>query len=176
YHEALLSLVGQILHKIQFSFNQSHLDELDDETYDDDNETEWQHFLRQCLETVAKVSDLLPSETFRLVVSTQNLEYLDLYLGIEQFVVVEGLTRRLMIVAENECRKLHCSLRDLSSMLQALGRLAEHFIADRFMENFPDAFMLIGKLVDVISYGSRVRLYEVTSTVSNVLQADFVEV
>ncbi len=36
YKEALLSLVTQILQKLQFRYNQSHLDELDDDTLDDD--------------------------------------------------------------------------------------------------------------------------------------------
>ena len=36
YHEALVSLVSQILQKVQFRYNQSQLDELDDETLDDD--------------------------------------------------------------------------------------------------------------------------------------------
>ncbi len=31
-----MSLVSQILHKIQFRYNQSHLEELDDDTLDDD--------------------------------------------------------------------------------------------------------------------------------------------
>ena len=36
YKEAFASLVTQILHKIQFRYNQSHLEELDDDTLDDD--------------------------------------------------------------------------------------------------------------------------------------------
>ena len=85
-------------------------------------------------------------------------EYLDLYLGLQQYVVTDMTaasgassgdgpqhTKRLSIVAENECRKLHCTLRDLSSLLQALGRLADHFIADRFMDSFADASMLMEK-------------------------------
>ena len=33
------------------------------------SETEWQHFLRQCLEVVAKVAELITAETFQLIVS-----------------------------------------------------------------------------------------------------------
>ena len=51
--------------------------------------------------------------------------------------------RHLTITAENECRKLHCSLRDLASLLQALGRLAEHFIGEKFLERFTDGTMLL---------------------------------
>ena len=33
------------------------------------SETEWQHFLRQCLEVVAKVAELTTAETFQTIVS-----------------------------------------------------------------------------------------------------------
>ena len=32
------------------------------------SETEWQHYLRQSLEVVAKVAELLPTQAFRLLV------------------------------------------------------------------------------------------------------------
>lgn len=51
--------------------------------------------------------------------------------------------RRLNISAENDCRRLHCSLRDLSSLLQAVGRLAEHFIGEIFAARFSDALAVV---------------------------------
>lgn len=53
------------------------------------------------------------------------------------------LGRRLNISAENDCRRLHCSLRDLSSLLQAVGRLAEHFIGEIFAARFSDALAVV---------------------------------
>lgn len=50
---------------------------------------------------------------------------------------------RLNITAENDCRRLHCSLRDLSSLLQAVGRLAEYFIGDVFASRFSDALTVV---------------------------------
>lgn len=50
---------------------------------------------------------------------------------------------RLNITAENDCRRLHCSLRDLSSLLQAAGRLAEYFTGDVFAARFSDAFTVV---------------------------------
>ena len=32
-------------------------------------ETEWQHFLRQCLELIAKVAEIITPETFQILVS-----------------------------------------------------------------------------------------------------------
>ena len=37
------------------------------------SETEWQHFLRQCLEVVAKVAELTTAETFQAIVSLKSL-------------------------------------------------------------------------------------------------------
>lgn len=175
YQEALLSLVSNMLHKLQFRYNQSQLEELDDEVLDDDNETEWQTFLCQSLEIVAKVAEIYTAETFRLLYEPFR-EHLDIYLGLDQFVRNNAQGRHLTITAENECRKLHCSLRDLASLLQALGRLAEHFIGEKFLERFTDGTMLLERLVNTVVYGSKSQLFNVTSTIQNVLHTDFVGV
>lgn len=111
-------------------------------------------------------------------------ENLDVYMGLQQFIVTSGTSRhrslarfpfrpalrthrtaptgpsrlfflhvgflalppagrRLNISAENDCRRLHCSLRDLSSLLQAVGRLAEHFIGEIFAARFSDALAVV---------------------------------
>lgn len=54
---------------------------------------------------------------------------------------------RLNITAENDCRRLHCSLRDLSSLLQAVGRLAEYFTGDVFAARFSDALTVVERWV-----------------------------
>ena len=76
-----------VLHKIQWHCNIDNLREIDDDTIDDDvssrdshvvvmwcacellqDETEWQSFLRQCLEFVGKVAELFPEEAFQMIV------------------------------------------------------------------------------------------------------------
>ncbi|XP_071106408.1 exportin-6-like [Haliotis cracherodii] len=175
YQEALLSLVSHILQKFQFRFNQSQLEELDDDTLDDDSETEWQHFLRQCLEVIAKVAELLTAETFQLIWEPFK-DYMNVYMGLETCVINGMQGRRLNITGENECRRLHCTLRDLSSLLQALGRLADHFIGEKFAERYTIAQVLVDKLVETVTYGSKHKLFEVTSVAQSVLQPDFIQV
>ena len=70
-------------------------------------------------------------------------ENIDVYMGLEPYVTTTPNGIQLNITSENQCRRLHCTLRDLSSLLQALGRLAEHFIGDNFMGHFADAHMLM---------------------------------
>ncbi|XP_014672669.1 PREDICTED: exportin-6-like isoform X2 [Priapulus caudatus] len=173
YKEALASLVTQLLRKLQFRYNQSQLEELDDETVDDDAETEWQQFLRRCLEVVAKVAELAPDETFALVYRVLQ-ENMVTYLGLEHHIKRDGDQRSLTIKAENDCRRLHCALRDLSSFLQALGRLAHQFIGELLLSRMADGLDIVKSLCHAALYGSKMKLYEIT-TLASVLQPDFTE-
>ena len=44
-------------------------------------------------------------------------------------------SRRFVITAENDCKKLHCMLRDLSTFLHILGTLADNFVASNSRED-----------------------------------------
>ncbi|XP_063040204.1 exportin-6 [Engraulis encrasicolus] len=175
YKDALVLLLREVLNRIQFRLNQSQLEELDDETLDDDKQTEWQRYLRQSLEVVAKVMELLPSQTFSTLFPVLQ-EDLDIYLGLQQFIVTSGSSRRLNITAEADCRKLHCALRDLSSLLQAVGRLAEFFTGDVFTARSADALAIVQRLVEVTCYGSQISLYDVETAVPSVLKPDLIDV
>ncbi|XP_076324683.1 LOW QUALITY PROTEIN: exportin-6-like [Tachypleus tridentatus] len=177
YKEALVSLVTQVLKKIQFRYNQANLEELDDETLDDDSETEWQHFLRQSIETVAKVADLIPDETYSIMYPLFQ-ENIDLYFGLEPYVHLQdgSPSRQLRVTAENECRRLHCALRDLSSIIQAIGRMADQFIGESFWDRFPTASNIVQRLSQVAVYSNKMRFYTVKTPAPSVLKPDFIEV
>ncbi|KAG9349889.1 hypothetical protein JZ751_026242 [Albula glossodonta] len=165
----------EVLNRIQFRYNQAQLEELDDETLDDDQQTEWQRYLRQSLEIVAKVMELLPSHAFSTLYPVLQ-ENLNVYLGLQQFVVTASTGRRLNITAENDCRRLHCALRDLSSLLQAVGRLADYFIGDVFTARFSDGLTVVERLVEVTCYSSQTSLYDLETAVPSVLRPDFIDV
>uniref|UniRef100_A0A8C7X640 Exportin 6 n=1 Tax=Oryzias sinensis TaxID=183150 RepID=A0A8C7X640_9TELE len=176
YKDALVLLLREVLNRIQFRYNQAQLEELDDEVLDDDQQTEWQRYLRQSLEVVAKVMELLPSHAFSTLFPVLQ-ENLEVYLGLQQFIVTSsGSSRSLNITAENDCRRLHCSLRDLSSLLQAIGRLAEYFIGEVFAARFTDALAVVERLVEVTCYGSRTTLYDLETAVPSVLKPDLSDV
>ena len=78
------------------------------------------------------------------------MEYLDVYRGLEKFITTDVQGRRLNITAENECRRLHCMLRDLSSLLQLLGRMADHFTGENYQQRINIAKDLFFKCVDLI--------------------------
>uniref|UniRef100_A0A673ZMI6 Exportin 6 n=1 Tax=Salmo trutta TaxID=8032 RepID=A0A673ZMI6_SALTR len=175
FSDALVLLLREVLNRIQFRYNQAQLEELDDETLDDDQQTEWQRYLRQSLEVVVKVMELLPSHAFATLFPVLQ-EDLDVYLGLQQFIVTSGTSRRLNITAENDCRRLHCALRDLSSLLQAVGRLAGYFIGDVFAARFNDALAVVERLVEVTCYGSQISLYDLETAVPSVLKPDLIDV
>ena len=56
-----------------------------------------------------------------------------------------SLERVLQLSAGPECEKLHAVLKDLTSMLQAIGRLSEQFYGQHFMDMLEDAHLLIKK-------------------------------
>ncbi|CAI9592094.1 unnamed protein product [Staurois parvus] len=175
YEDALVLLLTEVLNRIQFRYNQTQLEELDDETLDDDQQTEWQRYLRHSLEVVAKIMELLPTHAFTTLFAALQ-ENLDVYLGLQQCIVTTGQDQRLNVTAENDCRRLHCSLRDLSSLLQAVGRLAEYFIGDVFEARFNDALTVVERLVKVTLYGSQIKLYNMETAVPSVLKPDLVDV
>uniref|UniRef100_A0A0S7F311 XPO6 n=3 Tax=Poeciliopsis prolifica TaxID=188132 RepID=A0A0S7F311_9TELE len=119
--------------------------------------------------------ELLPSHAFSTLFPVLQ-ENLDVYLGLRQFIVTTGSSQRLNITAENDCRRLHCSLRDLSSLLQAVGRLAEHFIGEVFAARFSDALAVVERLVEVTCYGSQTSLYDLETAVPSVLKPDLTDV
>uniref|UniRef100_A0A8C5GAA3 Importin N-terminal domain-containing protein n=1 Tax=Gouania willdenowi TaxID=441366 RepID=A0A8C5GAA3_GOUWI len=179
YKDALVLLLREVLNRIQFRYNQTHviftLTVIFCIFCTPYQQTEWQRYLRQSLEVVAKVMELLPSHAFSTLFPVLQ-ENLDVYLGLQQFIVTNGTTRRLNITAENDCRRLHCSLRDLSSLLQAVGRLAEYFIGEVFAARFNDALAVVERLVKVTCYGSQTSLYDLETAVPSVLKPDLIDV
>lgn len=68
-------------------------------------------------------------------------ENLRIYFDLEKFLktTVNNGPIELNVCGENECRRLHCSLRDLSSLLQGIGRLVEHMCGEYFESRKLDA-------------------------------------
>lgn len=101
---------------------------------------------------------------------------LEVYLGLQQFIVILGLGYRLNIIVENDCWCLYCFLRDLSFLLQVVGCLVEYFIGDVFVVWFNDVFIVVERLVKVIFYGFQIKLYNIEIVVLLVLKFDFIDV
>ncbi len=82
----------------------------------------------------------------------------------------------MLVISEgSDCEQLHARLKDLTSILQALGRLAEHFLGDKFLSRLKEALVLIEKFCVLAKYSTDVVLFNVTSPMPEILNHDFIE-
>ncbi|CAH2262819.1 jg9193 [Pararge aegeria aegeria] len=120
YWEALQALVNGVLNKIQFQHNKAQLQHLDNDMCDDDGETEWQKFLKHCIECIARVADLAPLDVFTAV--------------MERWQCLAGVHARASgrggAVVEAEADRLLAALLDLATLTRVLGRLAPSLLAE----------------------------------------------
>ncbi|KAG6452837.1 hypothetical protein O3G_MSEX007776 [Manduca sexta] len=114
YWEALQGLVNGLLNKIQFGHNKAQLQHLDNDVCDDDGETEWQTFLKNCVECIARVADLAPLEVFTSVVERWQQ-------------LAEAQSRVGARGPEGE--RVTAALLDLATLTRVLGRLAPALLA-----------------------------------------------
>lgn len=112
-------LVAGILQKIQFRVDLDELKTLDNENFDDDMLTDWQHYLTQCIETIALVAEVKPLQVFEQVYSEWSKPF-EIFESLEKSIDANGS----LIINDNQHSQLiYCILRDLSSLCQTLTRL-----------------------------------------------------
>lgn len=173
YRSTLVSMASSVLEKIQFNCNIDELREIDDDTIDDDNETEWQSFLRQCVEFIGKVAQLFPSDIFQKVLPLLE-SYSQFYFSLEQLITSDGRRRHLAISESTDCEKVHAVLKDLTSLLQIMGRLADHFTGDNFEKQLTNALMLVNQFSLIAKYSTESMLFNVSTPIPEVLEHDFI--
>ena len=63
------------MHYFFFRCHSAQLEELDDQEFDDDEETEWQHYLRSSIECIMRVADVFPDDVLQLMVISQKFSW-----------------------------------------------------------------------------------------------------
>lgn len=130
YSELMMALLGGILERIQFRHDSAeYLEVLDNSQLDDDLETEWQHYLTQCIEAVALIAEGSPDHVMGVVVTAWMVPF-EAFFVLEKAVIngdwrlacLEGGGGRHDDAAKSHY--VHCTLRDLSSLCQTFSRLA----------------------------------------------------
>ncbi|KAK4874303.1 hypothetical protein RN001_013663 [Aquatica leii] len=170
YSEALLGLIGVVLNKMQFTYNLSQLEEMDNES-DDDNESEWKVFLKTSNEVVAMIAEYAPIDTFNEVLIKWKAAN-DVYRLLEN--AIDDINCTLKIEPSENIR-LHCILRDLSSLTQTLARLSTLFTDkdnDYYKRSAPIIDSLVHSLIKSASAATNSKFYLLKSRLSD----DFVEV
>ncbi|XP_031571842.1 exportin-6-like [Actinia tenebrosa] len=176
YKEVLMLLLNELIKKIQFHHNPTFLEELDDQVVDDNSETEWQAYQRNLLEIISKIAELLPSEAFSLLFPLFN-EYSKVYHSLEPHITKTPQGVHLNISSESEFRQLHWTLRDLSTLERALGRLVDHFIGEvNFSNRFSDGEAIVERLCRIALFSTQSKIYCCHVSMQSVLNQDLIEV
>ena len=132
YTDLLMALLKGILEKMQFQHDHSEcLEALDTSQLDDDMETEWQHFLTQCIEVIALIAEGRPEEVLEVIVGAWRVPF-EVFFVLEKAVingdwdlrVTSGGGLERCVGESAKGQYIHCILRDLSSLCQTFCRLA----------------------------------------------------
>jgi hypothetical protein len=167
YKEVALRLVESLLQKAQFQHNRSELLQMESDDEDED-ETEWMQFLSRILETSAKVAELYPSEIIQMMLHL-FVTNVAVHEGLHHLVVTSDTSCKLNVSSFKDAEQLHTALRDLSTSMQALGMLADHFTGDQFVQRFDQAYAVVDRLCKIVLYNTEHRLYAVTAPASEML-------
>ena len=109
----------------------------------------------------------------RLVVPGETgTDYCATPMLLAQFVVLMLVVfsgSKLNVVDFKDAEQLHTALRDLTTSIQALGMLADHFIGDQFVQRFDQAYAMVDKLCKVVLYSTEHKLFSLTAQASDML-------
>lgn len=177
YQEALLSLVFQLLKKIQYRYNSEQLIHLDHSRSSEEQESEWETFLISSIETIMKVAELLPLEVLRITDSVWK-ETCVVYLDLEKIIISAGGPQpsRLQLSSKEEELKLDYMLKDFSTMLQLIGRMSVLFLGEEFLVRLETGLEYMKQLLALAAFASRHKLYSAASCDSTVIKQDFLVV
>ncbi|XP_059609404.1 exportin-6 [Phlebotomus argentipes] len=170
YNDLLMSLAAGTINKMQFQNDQNEgfLELLDNSTLDDDLETEWQHFLTQCIESVALIAEGSPEPVLEIVLNAWKASF-EVFLVIEKAIINESS----LWTSTSKCHYIHCVLRDLSSLCQTLSRLVP--IIEACSERVSEFVLTVAiGLVLTVKFLATKKPYKM-STFTEEIQVDFAE-
>ncbi|KAI4499252.1 hypothetical protein M0802_005512 [Mischocyttarus mexicanus] len=170
YSSVALGLAERVLHKMCFKFNAQSLKELDIESLDENEETEWQHFLRCNIECLAKLADVSPFPVFTL-----------LYRFWRGNLIIFGElgnavnNNQIILLNDAEASNAHVHLRDLASTTQALARLYSIFIGDQSTIDQSFAEEVVSQTLNACIFARDNQLYKAALQPSTIV-VDLIEV
>ncbi|XP_028138810.1 exportin-6 [Diabrotica virgifera virgifera] len=159
YSDVFITLITALLKKIQFTYNSSQLNLINDIDTDEDNETEWQIFLKTTIEIIAIIAEYAPAETFGLVLSPWKISH-DIFRSLEQNLDYQNPSLKLQI---SETERLCYVFKDFSSLTQTLTRLSSIYIdhtSDGSQSPIPVMNSVLEKMLESASLANKAKLYE----------------
>ena len=161
-----------------FAANQTFLDEIDDETLDDDKETDYEKFQRINLELIALSSDLYAPE----ILSAVNFLFSSLLQDFKTIVTCihkgdENVTYQLLIKGEYDNLRLHCKVRDLATICRLIGMINGTFFSSMQVSDSSDECLprkYLSGLVFICKTNLQFSLYKIEGAgLSETLHSDF---
>ncbi|XP_024220369.1 exportin-6-A isoform X1 [Bombus impatiens] len=155
YSPVSLALAERVLQKMSFKLNTRTLKDLDTESLDENEETEWQHFLRCNIECLAKIADISPIPIFTLL-------YRSWREGLIMFGELGAViaNNQVILLNESEASNVHAHLRDLASTTQALARLYSLFLGDDQSIDQSLAEEVVSQTLDACKFAKTNQLYK----------------
>lgn len=179
HHDILFALLVGILDRMQFKNDQQEwLELLDNSTLDDDLETEWQHFLAQCIEVVALIADGAPEQAMEAVINAWRVPF-EAFFVIEKAIINGDHNLTFLNPerpdAQSKCHYIHCILRDLSSLCQTFSRLAP--ILEQCSNRISELVKTVAiSLVLSVKFMATKKPYKLKSVIFNdEIQADLID-
>ena len=177
---------------MQFSLNQEELQDLDDDCVDDGDVTEWQTFILQSIEILAKLTELIPEVCFQMICPLFT-SYCSDFAKLNTFIQDVDDVRVLNFKEHHYWQGLNALLRDIRSILQTLGqlyncykyegfniliigRLAEHFCDSLFEARFLDTSYLTQQLVGMIKFCMTEKIHIVEFEAPELFRPQFVQI
>nr|XP_031828548.1 exportin-6-B isoform X2 [Nomia melanderi] len=170
YSPVALALAERVLQKMSFKLNTRALKDLDTEGLDENEETEWQHFLRCNVECLAKVAEICPIPVFTL-----------LYRSWREGLIIFGelgaaiANNQVILLNDSEAANVHAHLRDLASTTQAIARLYSLFLGDEHSIDQSLAEEVVSQTLDACKFAKANQLYK-ASLQPAIIVIDLIEV
>ncbi|XP_076289185.1 exportin ellipsoid body open isoform X2 [Lasioglossum baleicum] len=170
YAPIALALAERVVQKMSFKLNSRTLKDLDTEGLDENEETEWQHFLRCNVECLAKVAEICPIPVFTLLYRSWR-EGLAIFGELGAAIA----NNQVILLNESEAASVHAHLRDLASSTQALARLYSLFLGDEHSIDQSLAEEVVSQTLDACKFAKANQLYK-ASLQPAVIVIDLIEV
>lgn len=171
--EIIQLLVSGILRKFQFRFDQdAELDTLDNECADDEpaGESEWQQYLRQCIDTIVLIGERRPVPVFEQVFNDWQRPF-EMFMSLQK----DGCADVVQTLGDYQrCNLLRCVTRDLASLAQTLGCLIPVLHNHPAGELPANVHLLADNLVAAVAFLSPSRLHNANAVLPQI-RLDFVE-
>ncbi|KYQ91032.1 exportin 6 [Tieghemostelium lacteum] len=156
YTDGLLLFQSELVKRTLFSFSKNILSQIDDEEEDIDEEenveTKFDNYIKQCIEVVAKITELYPNKSLENLypLFTENVTS---FFGKTEETIKQGL-----IMDQND-ETLNNLVKDITTILFLFSRLANQFVLS-FGPTYIAANFIFQKLLDMCSFSNQNKTFK----------------